>query len=214
LAEKNKNSYGWMTWLGLLTGGLSMLVWGYLPVGEATRSLEFTPTQMSVPGDESSALLERRGLFLIVPTWLRAGETGRARLTFEVLPEELNLAETKGAEEQYAVFVEARLDLPGIAVEPASTAGQILPAGRNVVFWWKLTGSQAGSYEGTAWLSLRFEPLTGGETRNQALAAPRVKLEVRRLMGLGGTAARLVGGGGVVASLFALFWRWKGARNH
>ena len=164
-----------------------------------------------MPGDDSAAVLEARRLSILIPVWVRLGDTAETRLTFEALPTNIAPLQKSDATINYAVFVETRLDLPGFTVDPPGIAGQILPAGRTVVFWWRLSSARVGSYAGTAWLSLRFEPLAGGEALFQALAAPRVKVEVRRLLGLSGPPSRWVGSLLVLIGVTGFFWRWKSA---
>ncbi len=197
--------------LVLLAAGLGILAWGLWPIAQSTHVLKITPEQMRVPGDDSAAVLETRRFSLLTPTGVRLGDTAEARLTFETLPGNGASSGTANARDNYAVFVETRLDFPGFMVDPPGISGQILPPGRTVVFWWRLTSAQTGSYSGTAWLSLRFESLTGGEDRVQALAAPRLQVQVRSLLGLSGQVSRWVGSLLALAGVSGFLWRWKSA---
>ena len=188
-----------------------MLAWGFWPPRQTTHLLEIDPEQMGVPGDESSAVRDARRLSLVTPVWLRLGDSAKARLTFEPLPAQAIPAGKRDAALNYDVYVETRLDFPGLSVDPPGSSGQILPAGRTVVCWWQLTALRAGSIEGTAWLSLRFEPHQSGNAIIQALAAPRVRVQVRHLLGLSGAAARWVGSLLALVGAAGFIWRWKSA---
>ena len=191
----------------VLLAGLVGLGWGIWPAPQVTHTLEISPAQMVVPGDAASAVMERRRMTLIFPAWLRAGETAQVRMTFEPLPAKADLPQKVDVTRRYAVFTRASLDLPGLEVTPAGPAGQILSPGKPVTFWWVLEGAQAGNFDGTAWLSLRFDPLDGREPLMQALAAPRMNVKVRRFLGLGGPAGRFAGGAAGVVGLLLLVRR-------
>jgi hypothetical protein len=189
--------------------GCAFLVWGYFPhtPQEHILNLDAIPIQS---WDDSPAIeQEARTMVLTYPTVLRAGERNQARLIFQ--PQSYTGAIEPPEPSSIPIFVETRLELPGVLVEPAGVSGQVLSTGRAVTFWWALTGTQSGEYEGTAWLSLRYEHPTDPGAQTYALAAPRLLVRVERFVGFSGLGARWMGGSLSLGGLFLLFWRFKHA---
>jgi len=206
----------WMV-IGLVAAlyGVCVLIWGKWRAPEVTHSLEFMPEAMAVQetGSPKPALLELRRMNILYPEWLRDGDTAQVRLTFEALPGGDVLTELTDANPHYDVFVETSLDMPDLNISPRLTEGQILPAGRTVTFWWTITGVKPGTYTGTVWLRLRFQPKEGGDESTTTLAAPRITIQISRILGLNGQAARWLGGLCLVIGLgiFLFYWRNRDA---
>ena len=93
--------------------------------------------------------------------------------------------------------------------DPSMTAGQVLPKGRAVTFWWTASGMSAGNFEGTVWLRLRFKPHADGDEETTTLAAPRINIEERQLIFLSGPAARVLGGFLLVSSVLLTIFYWR-----
>lgn len=199
----------------LVLVGCALLGWGFAPVRITEHQLTFSPEQMALPGASTPSVSEARRMTLSYPSTLRLGDPGWARLVFqplvEVDPQNSVVVDPSQAVE---VYVETRLELPGLWIEPSRGVGQVLPTGRSVTFWWKLQGADAGEYEGTAWLELQYETSSEGATQRQALAAPRVRVRVESLAGLNGARARGSGSIAVILGLGLFLWRWRRARSH
>jgi hypothetical protein len=189
--------------------GLFGLVWGSWVPAVTEHSLEFSPEVMTVPDSQAvnAAVLEQRVMTLSYPTWARAGDPVQVRLTFAAQTAPDIPVDLFNAAERYNIFVETSLDMPGLAIDPNLTTGQVLPKGRTVTFWWTASGKTAGVFEGTVWLWLTFQPLSAGSTVTKTLAAPRIELKVQRFLFLSGFAARWLGGSGLFMGVFIiLFW--------
>lgn len=175
-----------------LTGGISLalglglLLWGFWRSPQRTYSLTFSPEQMAAPGGGSTAVGEARRMILLIPAWMRMGDAYPAQMNFEPL---LPAAAPKNS----AQWVETHLDFSALEVDPPERASQALIPGRTATFWWSLLGRQPGEAEGTAWLTLRFEPQSGTLEQDKALAAVRVNIRIFSLFGLGGSKARTLG---------------------
>ncbi len=189
------------------------------PEPDATLEAIATPRPTQAPIDVAPAILETRRLTLEWPPTIRAGDSDVVRLTLEVDAEGkltptamIEGHETRGETvyipDVYAthnVFAEARLDMAGVEVSPNELTSQSLLRGRSVTFYWSVSPKEVGTYRGTVWLYLRFLPIEAGVESQRALSAQVIEINAINLIGLGGTAARVLGGiGAVVGSLLGL----------
>ncbi len=204
----------------MLVTSLSLLGWGFWPAVMTPHVLNFTPVEIALPAPGASppstggmpAILESRQLTLEYPGAIRAGDSAVARLSFDVQPASAGQA-TPGAPtgsaagtagplldvfQTHSVVAEADLDLAGVGFEPNGPVSEPLLPGESASFRWNLGPVTPGTYRGTAWLFLVFtDRATGGQSR-LAVSAQPVEIEAMTLLGMGGGAARAVGGVGAV----------------
>ncbi len=165
------------------------------------------------------AIHEKRFLTLEWPPVMRAGDSDVVRLTLEVDDQgnltptaEIEGHETRGQTvlipnlyDTHSVFAEAQLEISGLEISPAGPVDQSLRPGEAVTFYWSVRAAEVGSYRGTVWLKLRFFPLVEGQVSERTISAQVIDVEVQNLFGIGGSAARLMGGvGAVIGSMFGL----------
>jgi hypothetical protein len=191
-----------------------------------------TPTPASGEVEPQPAIPESRRLTLEFPPVMRAGDSTRIRLQLEV-DDQGNLTPTAVVEgnvitgevveipnlyETHNVIAEARLDMAGMEVQPQGTISEPLLPGQAVIFYWSVRPGEAGKYEGTAWLHLRFVPKGGGEESRIPVSVQFLEIEAKSFLGfLRGGAARGIGVvGSVVGSVLGfpfvddfLKWIWK-----
>jgi hypothetical protein len=178
-------------------------------LGTATPASNIT---MAMTPTEPPAIPEARQLVLEWPDKIRAGDSDLVRLTLE-MDEGGTLtatAEYKGHKTSgepvsipnlYAthdVIAEAWLDLAGVQLAPQDTISQELRPGKDVTFYWSLRPEDVGTYRGTAWMTLRFEPDEGGSTQRMTLPPQPLEIRVVTLLGMSGRTARILGGVGTV----------------
>ena len=195
-----------------------------------------TPTLVGVvptAGSEPQpAIPEARRLTLEFPPVMRTGDSTRIRLQLEV-DDRGNITPTAVVEgnvvagevveipnlyETHNVIAEARLDMAGMEVQPPGTISEPLSSGQAVTFYWSVRPKGSGSYEGTAWLHLRFIPKGGGDESRIPLSVQFLEIEARSFLGfLNGGTARGVGAlGSVVGSVLGfpfvsdlVKWLWR-----
>lgn len=181
------------------------------------------PTLPDTGGGEQEpqpAILESRRLTLEFPPVMRAGDSARIRMQLEV-DERGNLTPTAVVEgnvvtgevieipnlyETHLVVAEARLDMAGMEVQPPGTISEPLTPGKSVTFYWSVRPEESGRYAGTAWLHLRFIPMTSlnGEQESRIpVSVQFLEIEARSFLGfLNGGTARGVGAlGSVIGSV-------------
>lgn len=172
-----------------------------------------------VPTLPSPGIPEKRLLVLEWPEKIRQGDSDIVRLTLK-LDEQGQLtatAEIEGNEvtstpveipnlyETHSVQAQARLDLGGVSISPSDTVSQALLPGEEVTFNWSVHPGEVGRYRGTVWFGLRFLPKSGGEAIEKQLSAQIIEIQCVNFLGMSGSAARVLGGAGVlVSSLFGL----------
>lgn len=103
----------------------------------------------------------------------------------------------------HEVYVEAELNLAGVMVEPEGISRKPLERGQSLTFDWSVLAERSGNYRGTVQLSMVYVSKENGEAIMRALPPQAIEIEVVNLFGLGGSAARLLGGIGVfISTLF------------
>jgi hypothetical protein len=153
------------------------------------------------------AIPERRRLTLEFPPQIRAGDSDVVRLTLEV--DDLgNVTPTAQIEgnvitgqvieipnlyETHNVIAETRFDIAGMEVRPADSVSEPLLPGNSVTFYWSIRPPEAGVYNGTIWLHLRFVDKSSGEESRKAVSAQLLEIEAVYLLGLSGNLARTTG---------------------
>ncbi|MBN1146508.1 MAG: hypothetical protein JXA78_04580 [Anaerolineales bacterium] len=191
------------------------------PLSTPTALLALPTPQAALPtaAPVQPAIPEQRLLILEWPLKVRLGDAELIRLSL-VMDEAGKLTPTayvEGGElrmepveipnlyDTHNVVAEARLDLAGVEHRPSGEVSEALLPGRPVSFVWSVRPAEIGRYRGTVWLHLRFIPRGAGEQSSMALTAQLIEIEAVNFLGLGGSAARLVGGlGVVVGSLLGL----------
>ena len=181
----------------LLAGSIVFLAWGYWP---ARREMRARPV---LPAESTQA--EKAALTLLFPPRIRVGEPGVARLTLEVdaLKDFLPTAgESESIFDTHHVIVEARYDIPGIAVQPSELISARVSQGQTAVFYWALRPGAAGKFRGTIWLYVRaIDKLTGQESR-ETVSAQIVEIEAVKFLGFVVNQVRMIGLVGATAGLF------------
>lgn len=193
---------------------------------EPLFALQATPTPL--PETHPPAVPEERLLTLEWPTEIKVGDAEIVRLTLEI-DSEGDLTPTPYLEnselrsepieipnlyETHLVNAEARLDLAGVQYVPEGIIIETLLPGEPVIFLWSVRPIEVGTYDGTVWLHLRFIPKDGGQEYRSVLTAQLIEIQAVNFLGLGGTAARILGIAGVaVGSILSLdkflSWIWR-----
>jgi len=179
----------------------------------APTAVESTPAPLAT---QPPAIQEARRLTLEWPPTIRVGDSDVVRLTIEVDAQgnvtptaQVEGHETRGETvfipnlyDTHNVMAEARLDLAGMQVTPEGDVSEPLLPGQSVTFFWSVRPQEVGAYRGTIWVHLRFIPRAGGEELRSPLTAQLVEIQAVNLLGLGGNAARWLGGLGTLAGSF------------
>jgi hypothetical protein len=186
--------------LFILAVSILFLAWGFWPV---QRELRVRP----VSGTPGSAGPEKRGLTLLYPPKIRAGDTGVVRLTLDVdaLKDIFPATRDRGSThfyDTYTIIAEARFDLPGMSVRPSDLISAPVAQGQTAVFYWTLRPVEAGHVRGTIWLYLRTVDKQTGEESRETISAQIVEIESVKFIGLLANRARAIGLVGVVIGLF------------
>ena len=203
----------------LLISGI-LLVWAYLPVKHQVVNLTILPREMMLPSSghlNNPALLENRWVRLEWPSSLRIGDEGVIMLDFEPDPEDISTpnAPTSFSDiyRGYNLMVEGRFEVAGIAIDPNNPIRESLPPGQPVRFKWTASAAKVGVYFGNVWFSLRFLPLDGSQATQLPIFVHEVEIQSISFLGLNGTLARLLGGGGaligVILVLNDMIKGWK-----
>ncbi len=147
-------------------------------------------------------------LTIAYPAVVQVGGVDEITLTFILQNEAL-----EPVFETHNVLAEARLELPGVQIQPFNTVSETLQPGQQALFFWSMRPERVGTFEGQVWFYLRFVPKAGGPETRQALSAQKVSVEVDSFFGLDAPTARWLGALGLAfsAGLGAPLWvaGWK-----
>ena len=187
---------------------------------EAAADVLPTPTLTAAVLEPQPAIPESRRLTLEFPPVIRTGDSTRIRMTLkmndqgDVTPTaevEGNVVTGEVVEipnlyETHLVVAEARLDMAGVEIRPPGTISEPLTPGNSVTFYWSVRPEESGRYEGTAWLHLRFIPistLNGEQESRIAVSIQFLEIEAKSFMGLfsGGTARGVGAIGSVIGTV-------------
>jgi hypothetical protein len=150
-----------------------------------------------------------RQVLLIWPSSMRIGEREEISLVFEPSEAETPLisqqVETSDVYNHYNLMAEARFEVAGITVSPANPIRESMPAGVPVKFKWQISTDQAGSYDGTMWLSLRFLPLDGSQAIQIPIYIRDMTIRTSSLFGMNEAVAYYLGGAGMVLAGVLVF---------
>jgi hypothetical protein len=183
----------------LLAGSFVFLAWGYWP---AHRELRVRPVFTA-----GASQAKEDALTLLFPPKIRVGEAGVVRVTLDVgaLSDFLPAAgETLSSSfyETHNLIAEARLDLPGVPVQPSGLISAPVSQGQTAVFYWTLRPANAGNFRGTIWLYLRAIDKYTGEEHRETVSAQMVEIESIKFLGFVVNRARTIGFVGAVVGLF------------
>jgi hypothetical protein len=125
--------------------------------------------------------------------------------------------------ETHNVIAETRFDIAGMEIKPADTVSESLSPGTSITFYWSIRPPEAGVYNGTVWLHLRFVNKANGEESRKAVSAQLLEIEAVNFLGLSGNWARTMGVVGSVAGtvigfpfledLLKVIWKKRNRQN-
>jgi hypothetical protein len=171
-----------------------------------------TASEMQLPSSSQVAIpmmIETRQVLLEWPSSMRIGEKEEIALVFEPVETEVSSPtqqiESSNIYSSYNIMAEARFEVAGIRVFPANPTRVSMPAGQTVKFKWQISADQAGSYNGTIWLSLRFLPLDGTQASQVPIYIHDVRIQTASLFGMNETMAYSIGGAGIVLGMALVF---------
>jgi hypothetical protein len=182
--------------LFLMLVSLGILLWGVMPQALEREGMDL-PTTSDPP--LPAPLGEARWVTFEYARTIRLGDSGSYRLVVEV---------SSGAEplqagslyEDYAVFLEARLELPETIINPEGSLMTGMLPGSRLEFSWQVTPQIAGKISGMLWIYLRLSPLGGGDIERLPLLARPFTIEGVTFLGLSVDLMRIIGGAGFVLS--------------
>ena len=196
----------------LLMMATGMLAWAFVPAERQVLIATLSPADMQlepVTGGDSPAILSSRLVRVEWPSVMRIADRCWMELDFSQLDEGLTqTAQPTGfsdAYDNYNLMAEARFEVAGIRVEPANPTRESMPRGQPLKFKWQLTAYQAGIYDGTLWLLLRFLPLDGKTPSQQPVYVQKITFQTTSLGGLTAPMARWTGGVGAILGIVLLF---------
>lgn len=203
---RSASTFGRLSAGAFLLISAALLAWGYWPADRLVRILSVS-SDLAAAGSAPA----RWQTTVTSPVRIRLGDSDLLQLT--IAPE----SAARGADLELAgpYLTHARLDLPGVDVQPAGLISEPMPVGGAASYFWSVRASHVGKYSGTVWLYVSPAPSGFGDSARVPMAAQPVRLEVLSFFGLAGAAARTLGTiGGLISLPFFIRFasnRFRGA---
>jgi hypothetical protein len=184
----------------LLAVSVPLVGWGSWPSARVRRTLT---SSVSVQGSsdaeaESGAAAQERLLTVDYPKDVRVGDAQTIVLSLTPLRAE------QAPPTPRPTLAQASLDLPGAFVLPAADFSELLGSDRSQDFRWSVRFSDPGTFNGTLWLFVVPANQGSQATDRRAVSAQSLEIQASKLLGLSGSAARLVGGAGILLTVLAM----------
>jgi hypothetical protein len=190
----------------LITGSAVLLFWGFWPERRIVQVLRLDSPQTALDPANAAAVHPVRALRLEYPERIRLKDRALVRLAFEVEPQGATTAPNPDSTDDSTVdaahpIAEARLEVPGALVRPPDSIHEALVPDRSLDFSWTVVLSAPGEYGGNAWSFLTIQEESSARSSRIALGAQTVQMQSITLLGMGGEAARIVGGLSLIVGL-------------
>ncbi len=183
-----------------------------------SQSTQQFPMAFSLDHPELSPVELEREIFISIPSKLRVGEADEIRFEFSSLknygsnPSQESDIEKTG--ESY--LLEARLEMPGLLVNPADSVIQPVIEGHNLRYTWEIQTGKEGIYTGTLWVYLLVMPEGSTEPDRRPVLALPVKVEGVNTPIFNAKVLRVLGGLCIAAAFLSvimrLFQKWGGGK--
>ncbi len=143
----------------LASTGAALLILTAWPLPKRTLTSPFPPAySLDYPGMQP-VLLERENT-IVIPEKLRAGQAGIVKFTS--LGIKTDTAISNGQADTPSALLEARLEIPGMRVNPGDSVFQPVADGVDLHYSWEILAEDRGIYQGTLWIYL-LVPVNGDQ---------------------------------------------------
>jgi hypothetical protein len=143
----------------LASTGAALLILTAWPLPKRTLTSPFPPAySLDYPGMQP-VLLERENT-IVIPEKLRAGQAGIVKFTS--LGIKTDAAIIEGQADTPSALLEARLEIPGMRVNPGDSVFQPVADGVDLHYSWEILADVNGVYQGTLWIYL-LVPVNGDQ---------------------------------------------------
>jgi len=206
--------------LVLLIVSFCLLLLAAGPVRTTREIILLDPARLAGIGDplepSTANLAEARRVVVEWAPVMRVGDQSRLQLSLEpAKDDETAPSQTGGASpdpyDRYWIFAEARLEMVGLDLSPQGPVTAPMLPGKPVSYYWKLSASEPGRFNGTLWLQLRLTPRDGGKDESIALLARQISFEARDFLGLPAVLVRWAGVAGAAGGAVLGFPLWEHA---
>lgn len=143
----------------LAVTGVVLLVLAAWPLPKRTITNPFPPAY-SLDFPEMQPLVLERENSVLIPEKLRTGQPAIVKFTSN--GDKTAAAVGNGKPEEASSLLEARLEIPGMAVEPGDSILQPVAAEVDLHYSWEILAYEKGTYQGTLWIYL-LVPVNSGE---------------------------------------------------
>jgi hypothetical protein len=180
----------------------------YLPQSGESNVILIKPDQFTGPNGEP-VFSRSVSLTFRWPRVIRFGESASVRTVLMADSSDGSSSESfvplPSFSEKYDIFVEAKIDVAGVRLDPPGIGIQALQQNRSTIFSWNLTPLSGGRYRGIVWISLRFVPHDGSLQVSRVIAAQTINFKVNSLAGLEAGQVKMISWGTLVIGIILSF---------
>jgi len=209
-------SFRWVAGFLMIMAALVLLVWGFWPVSRMSRQVNL-PNSLFSQVDQSAFSIT---IYVSWPAWMQVGSDAEILVQFQSNETAGNRGSRPEAFNRNGWSIEARLEMPEVAVSPAGAVQHSVSSRAILPFSWQIRPSRGGLQQGTIWFHLINTEAASGQTDSRYLvAAQPVDIWAATFLGINAYWAQVLGVLvlviGVVLSvdiLIVLFKKWRGLR--
>lgn len=190
----------------LLLAAVGLFLISNWPLPRQRETRDF-PAAYSLDNSEIAPVILHRVIFTSIPQKMRTGEVATVKLEFAPVV----TTQTKEwivEESQGAYFLETRLEIPGMQVNPQGSFTQPVVPGNTLHYNWEFISQQNGNYQGTLWVYLVVVNETTAIPEHLPVLALPVQVEVVGLPFLSVKLLRIAAGLCIVIALLMTLLRY------
>jgi hypothetical protein len=208
--------FRWVVGILMIMVALPFLVWGFWPVSRLSRQVNL-PSSIVSQGDRS---VSPTTIWVSWPAWMQAGREAEITVQFQSDDTAGNQGSKPAAIGGNGWSIEARLEMPNVAVSPAGAVIHSVSSKSIPPFSWQIRPGGGGRKQGTIWLHLINTEVTKDQNNSRYLvAAQPIALQAATCVGINAYLAQVLGVLGLVIGvalsadiLIALFTKRRGLR--
>ncbi len=160
---------------------------------------------------------ENREVIIDFPKTIWIGNSDQVKLTLKVInPEDepvINSPQTRNLFETHDIYIETRLDVPGMELSPVDPVQAPLIETHDNIFLWEVNPKTAGTYRGNLWVFLNLYPKGEGQVERIPLVIFPIEIRAILILGITSAVARYLAVFGAGFGLFLIFSLWDNKTN-
>lgn len=184
--------------------GVVLLVVSSWPLPRHSITLAFPPAYSLDHPDQKAVKLDRE-IEISIPLKMRIGQPGIVRLASH--PVNLTMDSTNVWDENASYLLEARLEIPGLKVDPADSILQPVNEDIDLQYSWNIQAIKKGTWSGTLWIYLLVPGEGNQKIDRRPVQALPFEIDVIAFPFINSKILRMIALACIMAAGFILLWK-------